>query len=1111
MLVTSNIPLPFDGAEADQNSSPRANTRDEAGRVFAVDPARNVALQASAGTGKTRVLVDRYINLLRVGVDPSNILAITFTRKAATEMRDRILAMLREAAGCGDIPPARWRDLRDRLGDIAICTIDAFCLSLLREFPLEADVDPGFRMADDTEAPRLVDESLDRALRICRSLGKGSGAKESEEIALVFAQLGERRVRKGLATLLNRRLVAPELLSRYLASGPRDLTVADACGRAVRAVLDVFEGMPGGLDEFLATGPIDPAFELLRQDVRAAAAGPCGERDAVRLFTRVRDHFLTQEGKARQQATYPKAKFAGEHEWRRHKDAVVNHAAAIQTILGAYRRDLNVIVSRGVWRMFQIALTEYRRTLEVHGVLDFSDVLQRTLELLRQMDEFAQSRYRLESRYHHILVDEFQDTSRAQWELVSLLVRSWGEGAGVAHGGPVPPSIFIVGDPKQSIYGFRDADASILTEAGRFLQGLRPDRDVQRSISRSFRAVPALLSFVNDLCAGIDKASRSDAFRYEEDDRFPIDVEAAPERSEVLGMIAADTPEACAARAATEIQRLLAGATVRDRDTGIARGARPGDIAILFRTRDSHREFEDALERRGIPAYVYKGLGFFDADEIKDVVALLWYLAEPLSDRRAAALLRSRIVGISDDGLRRLAGHLADALMLSPAPGCCGTLDELDTRTLEEARAGVRRWLDLVDRLPPAEVLDRILDGTAYAYELRGVRLPQARENLKKIRSLVRRLQNRGYLTMGRVAAYIDRLSVGDESNAVIDALDAVNLMTVHASKGLEFPIVFVVNLARGTGNWRDPIRVSAAEGAPQVSVGDFQSDADEDSVPKDREETKRLLYVALTRARDRLYLASIVKDGRFQPGRGSLGEVVPSSLASLFPAASASDAPLPWGTHEFRVCTAESDAAVPLRETPVAGTDDRGPLADASPLPARAAVQPFDARARSVDAAGATSDRLVGLLVHRMLQRHGFGAAIDTRGRDALVRDLLRQDERAELEGAIETVAEMVLKSYELVCRRDDLRGLVEHGTAFREVPFTLDHEDGRIRGVIDCLVRGSDGRITVLEFKTGRERPEHAEQLEIYRKAACHLFPTGPVDARLIYVARPSIHPIH
>src|SRR5437867_3639129 len=264
------------------------------------------------------------------------------------------------------------------------------------------------------------------------------------------------------------------------------------------------------------------------------------------------------------------------------------------------------------------------------------------------MEEFAQSRYRLESRYHHVLVDEFQDTSRAQWELVSLLVQSWGEGAGLTSSGPLPPSIFIVGDRKQSIYAFRDADVSILDAARRYIEALRPGGDARRAISRSFRSVPALLSFVNDVARDVQKSDgRRDAFRYGEDDQFPLDGD--PDSDGALGVVAGDSPEACAETTAAEIARLLAeGAVVRDKTTGVRRPITPSDIAVLFRTRDSHREFEAELERRGISAYVYKGLGFFDADEIKDVVALLWYLADPLSDLRAAALLRSRFFRLSD-------------------------------------------------------------------------------------------------------------------------------------------------------------------------------------------------------------------------------------------------------------------------------------------------------------------------------------------------------------------------------------------------------------------------------------------------------------------------------
>src|SRR3954470_9775208 len=192
-----------------------SGTSDVSAREHAVDPSRNVVLEASAGTGKTRVLVERYVNLLRAGIEPDHILAITFTRKAAAEMRDRVIERLRDASRLSQVDLARWRDLKDRLGDIEISTIDAFCLGLLREFPLEADIDPGFELADDTEVPRLVEEALDASLRICRAL-----AASDDDVALVFAQLGERRLRGGLGALLDRRLVAPEVLVRYLAAGP---------------------------------------------------------------------------------------------------------------------------------------------------------------------------------------------------------------------------------------------------------------------------------------------------------------------------------------------------------------------------------------------------------------------------------------------------------------------------------------------------------------------------------------------------------------------------------------------------------------------------------------------------------------------------------------------------------------------------------------------------------------------------------------------------------------------------------------------------------------------------------------------------------------------------
>ena len=1126
----------------------RIDARDREGRLHAVDPRYNVALEASAGTGKTRVLVERYVNLLRAGVDPSNILAMTFTRKAAAEMRERIIGTLRDAAARGEIAPARWRELRDRTDDIAISTIDAFCLSLLREFPLEADLDPGFDVADETEVPRLIDESLDRALRTCRSL-----AREDEHVALVFAQLGDGRARRGLAVLLNRRLVAPTVLNKYLQSGPADLTVAVATHRAAVALLGVFTAMSRGLDGFLETGPPEPSFLLLvrhlrRLEASLATATPLDPAHLQATYARAREYFLTDLGEPRKRIPFAKAQFVSERVWAAHRDLVVNHAPSIRETFDRYKRDLNVLVSRGILRMYRIAETEYRRTLDAHAVLDFADLLQRTLDLLRQMDEFAQSRYRLESRYHHVLVDEFQDTSRAQWELVSLLVQSWGEGAGLAASGPLAPSIFIVGDRKQSIYAFRDADVSILDDACRYIEALRPEGDARRTISRSFRAVPALLAFVNDVARDVPKVDhRRDAFRYAEEDQFPVDgtrdvifgsstaVPCSP-----LGLITADSPEACADATAAEIARLLEEETVvRDKTTGVARRMTPSDVAVLFRTRDSHREYEAALERRGIGAYVYKGLGFFDADEIKDVLALLWYLADPLSDMRASALLRSRFARISDEALRRLAPHIAAALGGSPAGAA---LDAADAATLSRLRDACAKWRHLVDRVPPAELLDVVLADSAYFVEMQGPRLPQARENLKKIRALIRRIQNRGYATVGRIAAHLDRLAVGDESNAVIDAMDAVNLMTVHAAKGLEFPIVFVVNLARGTSGFRDPIRVVAGAGERDVSVavGDFRSDADEDAAAREAEESKRLLYVALTRARDRLFLGSVLKDGTMQPGRGSLAAVLPQTLIDQFAAAGEQ---IEWrassGTvHSLRVirdsgfAPREPQGALSLSK---GGTRDSSamnsestnpesripspdviaslqPLAD--PAPARrsvAAMVSTETGRGGFEPTPATSGRLVGTLVHRLLQRIGIGDPGSGARNPPPIRDvaveMVRSHEVDDLDD-LQRIVNAAVETYEAICACEDVRVLYQTGRALHEVPFTMSIDGGRIvRGTIDCVVETAPGAFTVLEFKTGRERPEDRQQVQLYLQALRQAFQGAQIDARVVYAAGESV----
>ena len=871
-----------------------SDDRDLRARQLAVDPTHNVALEASAGTGKTRVLVDRYVRLLEAGVNPRNVLAITFTRKAAAEMRQRVLATLRERHRQGGLSKERWREIQDAFGEISISTIDAFCLSLLHEFPLEAGVDPGFDLADETETPRFVETSLDRALAIGRSI-----ALEDPDVALLFTELGEPRLRKGLTTLLDRRLVAWDALNRFLRG--REMSAELACRRllqALRAALSSVHktagsrGSVSGAAAFRATGPNLAAFDLVAHDVDGLMSDPPPSPAILRgALDRLADLVLTQSGEPRKRPKHKKADFRSDADYEHHKNILPGLGPHIKAATDQFRYDLNLVLARGVRRLFAIARDEYRRTLDKHGVLDFSDLLDRTLGLLAQMEEFSRSRYRLESRYEHVLVDEFQDTSRAQWRLVRELVRAWAAGEGLSHG-PIPPSIFIVGDRKQSIYGFRDAEVTVLDAAAQYIEALRPDAPARAAITRSYRSVRELLSFVNDVFTAIEKAdARPDAFRYTDTDAFPISHDS-PSDPEAIGVITAGTDAAQAELVAGEIARLLSERTVvRDRQSGVRRPIGPGDIGVLFRNREGHRLLENALAKQNVPFYVYKGLGFFDADEVKDVLVLLAYLANPASDLRAAALLRSRIVRLSDEGLKTLAPRLADALVANePPPAQLAGLADDDGERLRLARDAVPGWIAIADQLPPAEVVDRVLADCAYAAEIGGRGYAQARENLKKVRGLIRRIQNRGYATLGRLSDYFaDLVAGGDESNAIIDAADAVNLMTIHAAKGLEFPIVFVVNLGKGSGGGRDDIRVTAApfmggddeeEGDSSVSISDHENAVDRDSEDRDQEETKRLLYVALTRARDRVYLAATCSNGKLISARGSLARVLPASLA---------------------------------------------------------------------------------------------------------------------------------------------------------------------------------------------------------------------------------------
>ena len=491
---------------------------DQGERDFASDPLNHVVLEASAGTGKTKVLVDRYVNLIEAGVDPRNILAITFTRKAAAEMRDRVLTSMRERKETSPAMKARWLALKDRVAEINVSTIDAFCFGLLREFPLEANVDPAFEIADETEVPRFRAEAIELTLRACRET-----LVSDEPVRLLMALKSANQLRGALDRLLDARHVSLSAVREFVARQVGVSDVATAC----RAFVDQVAALLQRNDDrqaLLARGPLEsPRFRRLRVDLTAVAEGTfdvANASDVRRLQRALEWYFLTKAGEPRKRlADDVKAAFATDADKKAHPPVVAGMAADVAGTLDALERAINGVLARGLLRILEEAVSQFDRLMADHSVLDFPAMLDRAVQLLGRQEEFARSRLKLQSRYHHLLVDEFQDTSQAQWDLVTLLTQSWAEGEGAED---TKTSIFIVGDRKQSIYRFRYAEVTLMDVAADFIGALRPGVRVRRAIQHSFRSVPELLGFVNAISAEMRSyATIAERFQYRAIDRFP--------------------------------------------------------------------------------------------------------------------------------------------------------------------------------------------------------------------------------------------------------------------------------------------------------------------------------------------------------------------------------------------------------------------------------------------------------------------------------------------------------------------------------------------------------------------------------------------------------------
>jgi ATP-dependent helicase/nuclease subunit A len=848
------------GPPADQGSRARA-----AGTLD-----RSFMVEAGAGTGKTRLIVERTLRLLESGTATFDQLAvITFTEKAAGELkvrlRQEVERRLRERSG----DPARLQDALDGIDRAAVCTIHAFAASLLRERPVEAGIDPRFRVLDDLQSEMLREEVFD-------AFWLDSLAREDPD-------LGE-ALGLGLSSKRVRALAHLAAEARDLAPPPPPETV-DAPGSFVRdflAGVAVLDGLARH-----CVDPDDDALETIRH-LRSLAESVRG-LDPEEGWLRV-----LMEGKVKRTAGNQ-----GHWEPAASLREVKNRFSVLEEArLGAIDRLGGRVAHRlGLWL---VRLNRaYSRALQERGAIDFQGLLLRARDLLR---DHAEARLDLRRRYRFLLVDEFQDTDPLQAEIVLSLAADPSDGAR-QPATPGPGRLFVVGDPKQSIYRFRRADIAVYEAVGRVIE--KSPTGSRERITVNFRTVPGLIQWVNQVFPCLIKPGEGEGHGI---DYAPILPHRAPLREGAAVAVLPLPPGAVerastadgaraveAALVASLVGRIGGGAEwpVQDRSGG-KRPAAWRDVTLLFRALTGVEAFEEAFRARGIPYRIVGGRGFYTREETRQLKALLRAVDDPHDALSVAAALRSPFLGCSDeDLLLYTAGpaagrfdYLRDAGRLPPGDAVGDALRFL--RGLHLRR----------DDLPTSATVEEILDRTGILALL--FMKPQGEQrvaNLLKVADLARRHELAG---AGGFRSFVRFLSSMEEeerqeteSPTVDESDDVVRLMTIHQAKGLEFPIVVLADASaqpgQGDGWLLDRSRgvfhfkMSLADGDLRAaSHGYLDLEAREKEF--EAEEQARLLYVAVTRARDHLVLPVVPHGGRFQSLLGLLRQAgaVPEAPADL-------------------------------------------------------------------------------------------------------------------------------------------------------------------------------------------------------------------------------------
>src|SRR5450830_928063 len=846
-------------------------------------------LEAGAGTGKTRVLVDRYVKCVlddELGTgDVRTVAAITFTEKAAGELRQRVReefeARAAEAEAGSDAADLIERALA-ALDDAPISTIHGFAGRLLREFPVEAGVDPAFEQLDglgsDIERARLWEEWL-------TELAAGDPSEEAVEEAT------GRLVRDWLARLLR---VGVRLDAvRELAVGPKGVF-------GERYDLDPAPGPPSEPD--LAAGPNGLAAPLAslrafcaiacfhHADKGFAAATNLAEACEALLAEPPADlDLLAAALYALPAKTNPTAPGGNKGNWDASaggKDELQARYRAAVAVVTA-QRDRYAEYVTGLAVAVADSFARWAGHVQVSlGRLDFTDLLGRLRDLLT--GDLA-ARRALQQRFRYLLVDEFQDTDPLQAEIVFLLCEQEPRAVDWREVVLKPGKLFVVGDPKQSIYRFRRADISLYDQVKRRVDGQPGGTGVVTAIRQNFRTTPAAVAWVNNVFADVfdvDKAEgRQPGYQWVEAYRPPAD---GPRVAVLLGREYGPGGAAEAAGAA--------GSAPPEGEP--ARPPRWGDVALLFRATTGLETYEQALREAGVPYRVDGGKTYFARREVADALLCLRAADDAADGPALYGGLHSSFFGFSDDDLFLFwaAGGRFDLFAAEQPQGHEAVAAALGTlRALHERRV---EW----EPHEMAAELVRLAHGTEFLAAT-GSGAPQAIANLEKLVERARAFSGAGGGGLGAFLRWAVEAgdAAGEGESQVDDEGDVVHLLTIHKAKGLEFPIVVLVGGALGGGGrGGEPIVDRAARRLAIKLKAELSGAAARDLEPRaytdlnsnekkmSGSEARRLLYVAATRARDRLVVSCF---GKLTTKDGEPAGVLLGAIAEALPAPSSAAA----------------------------------------------------------------------------------------------------------------------------------------------------------------------------------------------------------------------------